>query len=238
MLRNLILSWLPNTGDSSQLFEQGLRMHYGPHTLLLQECERRRISIGSGRFPRSQWSMGRAENWPDERRGQEVTRQVRRDIETMRAILRDADDPNFSHRIIVQRVQQIPHIGPVKALAFYTLAVHAGFLTSAHAIRESHNAILHEANPGAQVLRDGGVHALDMALEWMSLQLDRSKKVIENSLCKMYRHPNFSWDFIANDQRLYCYRRVVVDDQRERTQFYHRTLNGPWEEYTPRLPGF
>ena len=237
MLRSLLLSWLPNTGASSELFEEGLRMGYGPHTLLLQECERRHIRIGSGKCPRCQWSMGRAENWPDQRRGPAVTRQLQHEIRTMRAILRDAN-LDFPHHAIVERVEQIPYVGPVKALAFYTLAVHAGFLTSAHAIRESHNAVLHVGNPGARELREAGFGDLDMALDWLAWQLDRSKKVIENSLCKMYRHPNFSWDFIADNQQLYCYRRVTNQHQHERTVFYRRSVHGPWEEYTPHLPGF
>ena len=238
LLRNLVLSWLPGRGESSQLFEEGLQKGYGPHTLLLQECERRRINIAGGRFARCQWSMGSLENWPDERRGREVTHRVQRDVRTMRQILRDAENPNFLHRTIIKRVQKIRYIGPVKALSLYVIATHAGFLTLQHAMRKSHNAFLHGNNPATLALLRAGVPDLDMALSWLAWRLDKSKKVIEHSLLKFYHREHFCWDFIANEQRLYCCRREVYNDQWERTTFYRREVNGPWQEYTPNLPGF
>ena len=238
MLRNLILSWMPGRGDSARLFEEGWELGYGPHTLLLQECERRNIRIGSGKFPRCQWSMSRRQNWPDERNRPDVTEQVHKDICTMTNILEDAENPQFLHGVICERVQQLKHIGPVKALGFYTIAVHAGILRSEHAIRESYEAVLHEGNPGAQWLRREGLRDLDKTLHQLAWRMNRTKSVVEHSLCKMYRHPAFCWDFIASDQKLYCSRREVDGRNQEFTRFYKRTLNGPWQAYTPHLPGF
>ena len=235
MLRHLIRSWLPGKGDSSETFENGLAAGYGAHTLFLLECERRNIDISNGQFPRCQWSMHDGE-WPDERK-EGVTEQIRADIETMRQILRDAEDPRFPHRVIIDRVQQIKHIGRVKALGFYTIAVHAGYLTSQHAIRESHDAILHPSNPAAQELIRLGLEDLDMALRRLAWRLKKTHKVVEHSLCKKYRK-NFCWDFIAEDQRLYCCKREMNDMNQELTRFYRRKLNEPWQEYTPSLRAF
>ena len=239
MLRNLILSWLPNKGDSSRRFEEGVDRGYGPHTLLLRECERRNISISNGKFPRFQWSMGDDSNWPDERKGEEVTEQIQHDVQTMDQILRDAEDAKNPHRLIIDRVRKIKHIGPVKALSFYTIAVHAGFLISAHARRESHDAILHKDNPGARELKSREFYDLDMALRRLSWKLDTTMKIVENSLCKKYRHANFRWDFFAENQRLYCSKRETNGKNQELTRFYRRhLLNGSWQEYEPYLPGF
>ena len=239
MLRHLILSWMPGSGDSSRLFQEGWeQLAYRPHTLLLQECERRNIRISNGKFPRCQWSMSRHANWPDERKGPQVTEQVYQDIRTMSKILEDAEDPDFLHGAICERVQKLRHIGPVKTLGFYTIAVHAGILRSPHAIRESYEAVLHQGNPGAQWLLRQGVHDLDDALNQLAWRTGRSKLVVEHALCKMYRHPAFCWDFIANDQRLYCSRREVDDHNQEVTRFYRRTLNDPWQPYVPHLPAF
>ena len=220
MLRNLILSWLPNKGASTRLFEEGLDKGYGPHTLLLRECERRDIHISNGRFPRFQWSMGHDSNWPDQRNGEEIAEQIRQDVQTMDKVLSDADNVDFPHRLIIDRIRKIKHIGPVKVLSFYMIAVHAGFLTSNHAVRESHDAILHEDNPGAQELQDQGFYNLDMALRRLSWKLNTTHKIIENSLCKKYRHENFCWDFFAEDQRLYCSKREMNGKNQELTRFY------------------
>ena len=238
MLHHLILSWMPGRGASSRRFQEACDAGYGPHTLLLQECESRGISISNGRAPRCQWSMTGSDDWPDERKGAEVTRQVEQDVRTMTKILEDAEDPRFPHRKICDRVQQIKHIGAVKALGFYTVTVPVGFLKSPHAIRESHDAILTEANPGAQELLRHDFKNLDMALRRLSWRFQKTHKVMEHSLCKKYRHPNFCWDFVANEQRMYCCRRELNDMNQELTRFYRRTLTGTWQQYRPRLQGF
>jgi hypothetical protein len=186
--------------------------------------------------PRYQWSS-RQGRWPDGR-NEEDRHEIEDDVAKLDQIITDTDNEKFLHEDIMERLLELRDIGPTKALCYYNYAVMGGFCTSPHALRESHFAILNKGNPAAKLLESSGCTDLQKALHRMSWHYQREQDCTENCCCKCTRPDGFCKDYIADGQTLYCKVKECKDKGEEQTVLFKRTPGFPWQQFTPRLPGF
>lgn len=187
------------------------------HTMYDLECKKLGWEGGlNAVFPRFNVSPGPKEEWQGKTveggkkaKGflgelPEDAEVIHKNVQRLISILDMVNNGDQHHEQVISRITDefneggLKCIGPVKALAFYSLAVHTGFLYKEHALQQSLEAMVGEGSAFVQYLKEwfpdhftepakDTAAKATRALKRIAFLLGRPLFVLENLGCKMGR---------------------------------------------------
>ena len=194
------------------------------------QCSKLGLTPANGPFPRYTYCQGTfLGTYKEDEAG------IFKTVELLKKILKHANQ-SWDHNATMNQVESLPRVGPVAGLSFYSVAVHAGFLWTDLARRESMKARIAPGSAFGKWLDSQGCDKkyFPKVITRLAFTKELEEYVVENLGCKAC-HAHKKWDIFPEGNWMYDRATVVESDGTWVKLLRKRVEESTWMDHNPRI---